>query len=55
MAFTFEKLEVCQRPIEVSDRVHELTRMFPKEERYILTSQIERATDAIALNIVTVD
>ena len=37
--------------MELSAPIHELTRTFPKEERYILTSQIKRATDSIALNI----
>lgn len=51
MGFKFEKLEVWQKAIELSSRIHELTQKFPKEEVYILTSQIKRATDSIALNI----
>lgn len=51
MAFKFEKLEVWQKSIELSFHVHELTRDFSKEELYILTSQIKRAADSIALNI----
>jgi four helix bundle protein len=31
--------------------IHELTRNFPKEEMFILTSQIKRAADSVALNI----
>ena len=49
--FKFEKLEVWQKAIELSSRIHKLTREFPKEEIYVLTSQIKRATDSIALNI----
>lgn len=49
--FKFEKLEVWQRAIEFSFGIHQLTRKFPKEELYILTSQIKRAADSIALNI----
>lgn len=49
--FKFEKLEVWQKAIESSFHIHELTRQFPKEELYILTSQIKRAADSIALNI----
>ncbi|MGB3585168.1 MAG: four helix bundle protein [Tunicatimonas sp.] len=30
--------------------MHELTRRFPKEEMYNLSSQIRRATDSVALN-----
>ncbi len=51
MAFKFEKLEVWQHAIEFGCKIHELTRSFPKEELYILTSQIKRAADSIALNI----
>ncbi len=51
MAFKFENLKVWQRAVELSGEVDELTKTFPKEEIYILTSQIKRATDSIALNI----
>jgi four helix bundle protein len=51
MAFKFEKLAVWQKSIELGFHIHELTRIFPKEELYILTSQIKRATDSVALNI----
>lgn len=51
MSFKFEKLEVWQKSIELSFHIHELTRDFPREELYILTSQIKRAADSIALNI----
>lgn len=49
--FKFEKLEVWQRAVEFSSFIHKLTRKFPQEELYILTSQIKRAADSIALNI----
>ncbi len=51
MAFKFENLEVWKKAISLGFRIHELTRSFPKEELYILTSQIKRAADSIALNI----
>jgi four helix bundle protein len=51
MSFKFEKLEVWQKAIEFDFHIHELTRNFPKEELYMLTSQIKRAADSIALNI----
>ena len=51
MAFKFEKLIVWQRALELANSVHLLTRSFPKEELYILTSQIKRAADSVVLNI----
>jgi len=51
MGFKFEKLDVWQKAINLSFDIHELTRTFPKEELYILTSQIKRAADSISLNI----
>jgi four helix bundle protein len=51
MAFKFERLDVWQKSIELGFHVHELTRTFPREELYILTSQIKRAADSVALNI----
>ncbi len=51
MPFKFEKLEVWKMAIEVADDVHLLTRSFPKEEIFSLTSQMKRAADSISLNI----
>jgi four helix bundle protein len=51
MGFKFEKLEVWQKSLELDYHIHELTRGFPKEELYILTSQVKRAADSITLNI----
>ena len=36
---------------ELADKVHLLTRTFPKEEMFSLTSQMKRAADSISLNI----
>jgi len=36
---------------ELADDVHNLTRSFPKEEMFSLTSQMKRAADSISLNI----
>lgn len=47
----FERLTVWQKALELSYEVHELTRKFPREELYILTAQIKRAADSVALNI----
>jgi S23 ribosomal protein. len=51
MAFKFENLEVWKEAIELGYKVHELTHSFPKEELYVLASQIKRAADSVALNI----
>src|SRR3989338_7940705 len=50
MGFKFEKLQVWQKAIRLSLHVHELTREFPKEELYVLTAQVKRAADSVALN-----
>ena len=51
MPFKFEKLEIWKLAIEFADEVHLLTRQFPKEEIFSLTSQFKRAADSISLNI----
>lgn len=51
MAFKFEELKIWQKALEISFKVNELTKCFPKEEVYVLTSQIKRAADSISLNI----
>lgn len=51
MAFKFEKLEIWKMAIDLADDVHTLTRDFPKEEMFSLTSQMKRAADSISLNI----
>ncbi|MBI3218827.1 MAG: four helix bundle protein [Bacteroidetes bacterium] len=51
MAFKFEKLIVWQKAVDLTELVDQVCKKFPKEELYILTSQIKRAADSIALNI----
>lgn len=51
MAFKFENLKVWQSAIELSGQIYELTENFPKKELFVLTSQIQRAADSVALNI----
>ncbi|CAN5376527.1 four helix bundle protein [soil metagenome] len=51
MGFNFEKLNVWKLAVEFADEVHIMTRKFPKEEMYSLSSQVRRATDSISLNI----
>jgi four helix bundle protein len=49
--FKFEKLIVWQRAVDLSDIVNNLTKKFPKDEMFVLTSQIKRAADSVSLNI----
>jgi four helix bundle protein len=51
MPFKFEKLIVWQKAVDLSDKVNQLCKKFPKDELYILTSQFKRAADSVALNI----
>lgn len=51
MPFRFEKLEIWKLALEMGNDVHFLTRDFPKEEIFSLTSQMKRAADSISMNI----
>ena len=51
MAFKFENLRVFHYALEVNDQVCKLVKSFPKEELFILTSQMKRAADSVVLNI----
>lgn len=51
MPFKFEQLKVWQLAIELSDRVHRITSLFPRDELFILTQQMKRAADSVSLNI----
>ncbi len=51
MAFKFENLKVWKKALDLTDEIDQLTKTFPKEELFILTSQIKRAADSISLNI----
>jgi four helix bundle protein len=51
LIFNFEKLNVYQKSVDFIDFVYGLTDKFPKSEIYNLTSQFNRASTSIALNI----
>jgi four helix bundle protein len=52
MPFKFENLLVWQKALDLSDEINILSRRcFPKDELFILTSQIKRAADSVVLNI----
>ena len=48
---SFRDLLIWQRSMELSELVYEVTRPFPVEERYGLTSQLRRAVVSIPSNI----
>lgn len=47
----FRKLKVYQNALRFTKTVRVITRTFPKDELYSLTSQFRRAVDSIVLNI----
>ncbi|UZT98499.1 four helix bundle protein [Chryseobacterium fluminis] len=51
MSFKFEKLIIWQKSMDFGERIFKLSRNFPKDEVFNLTSQVRRASDSIALNI----
>lgn len=51
MPFKFEKLEIWNLSLDYANDIHLLTRKFPKEEMFSLTSQFKRAADSVTLNI----
>lgn len=51
MGFKFEKLAVWQKSVDLSAEINVLAKSFPKDELFILTSQIKRAADSVSLNI----
>jgi four helix bundle protein len=51
MVQSFRDLTVWQRSIQLAVSVYQLTRGFPKEEMYGLTSQMRRAAVSVGSNI----
>lgn len=51
MAFRFEELKVWQMALDLSNEIDLLSKKFPVEERFSLSSQIKRAADSVVLNI----
>ena len=47
----FRELKVYQKALQFTKRVRKETKLFPKEELFVLTSQFRRAADSIILNI----
>ena len=49
--FKFENLIIWQKAMDYGESIFHLSKQFPKDEIYNLTSQIRRAVDSVALNI----
>ncbi|MCT8339237.1 four helix bundle protein [Flavobacteriaceae bacterium TK19130] len=49
--FKFEELEVYQKSLEFVNHAYGITKKLPKEERYGLSSQFQRAALSVSLNI----
>ena len=49
--FPFEKLEVWHKALEFADSIYRLTKSFPDDERFGLSSQMRRAAVSVAYNI----
>lgn len=47
----FRKLKIYQRAIEFTVAIYKISKLFPREELYGLTSQIRRAVTSVCLNI----
>ncbi|MEM7573432.1 MAG: four helix bundle protein [Bacteroidota bacterium] len=51
MLFSFQHLEVWQSARHLAKEVYSLTRAFPADERFGLTSQVRRAAVSICCNL----
>ena len=49
--FRFEKLDVWHKAVAFADSIYKVTREFPIEERFGMTSQMRRAAISISSNI----
>ncbi len=47
----FQDLFAYQKSVDLAMRIFEITRSFPKEETYSLTSQIRRSSRSVSANI----
>lgn len=51
MAGSFRDLHIWQKGYELLTRIYELTKKFPVEEKYNLTSQIQSSANAVVASI----
>lgn len=51
MIHHFTQLQAWQKAMQLSTKIHELTKLYPREEKYALVSQMRRASVSVAANI----
>lgn len=51
MSFKFKNLIIWQKSMDLGEKMNIVSKAFPKEEIYNLSSQLRRASDSVALNI----
>ena len=51
MSFDFEKLDVYKKALTFAEEIYSVSKNFPKEEVYGLTSQLRRASISVSANI----
>jgi four helix bundle protein len=51
MTFNFEKLEVWKLAMELVDRVYDVAKKYPDEEKFGLAQQLKKSVTSIPLNI----
>lgn len=49
--FNFEKLDVWQRAVDLAAFIYDVTRKFPSDEKFGITSQMRRAAVSVSSNI----
>lgn len=51
MLFRFREFRIYKDALQFRKEIYDLTKIFPKEELYVLVSQLRRAANSIVLNI----
>jgi four helix bundle protein len=49
--YSFEKLDVWKKARAIRNEIYELSRLFPDDEKYGVTSQIKRSSNSITDNL----
>jgi four helix bundle protein len=51
MPFRFENLEIWKMAIEYGEKIHKISRKFPRSEQFVLTTDLNRAAVSVSSNI----